>query len=164
MNSGTAAGFSIGSASPQQPLPARHHRRHPRTFLLDKLKGRPDLHFVITETSPVSNGPKTSPSSSPLGLPFPRPRSGILRGRGKVGYGTVAETWAPKFLSLRSFARISGSPSLSKTSSTGPYQTSLLRKATFSTESGSNDSTNFSLCPRFAEKTGPTEPRKHADS
>ena len=67
----------------------------PQDFsFLDKLKGRPDLHFVIT-----GNFPQFERAENLILLPhrsdfhFPdlvRASCGIV---GKVGYGTVAETW-----------------------------------------------------------------------
>ncbi|MEK9634172.1 MAG: hypothetical protein VW622_10065 [Opitutae bacterium] len=67
----------------------------PQDFsFLDKLKGRPDLHFVITGNFPRFERTENLvllPHRS--GLHFPdlvRASCGVV---GKVGYGTVAETW-----------------------------------------------------------------------
>ena len=70
----------------------------PQDFsFLDKLKGRPDLHFVITGNfSQLERADNLILLPHRSGFHFPdlvRASCGVV---GKVGYGTVAETWGSK--------------------------------------------------------------------
>ena len=70
----------------------------PQDFsFLDKLKGRSDLHFVITGNfSQLERADNLVLLPHRSGLHFPdlvRSSSGVV---GKVGYGTVAETWGAR--------------------------------------------------------------------
>ena len=152
--------------------------REPAARILDRLGLPSDSRYLLVTTGGIPQDFLPRQAQRQTGSPFRNHRklppfertetsSFFLTARvyiSPTSFGHPAESWesriwdggrdlGPKFLSLRSTARIS---ELKLQTSRRTMQTLLLRKATFSTESGSNDSTNFSLCPRLAGKTGPT--------